>query len=264
MEFTEIEKRLNSATDAALMPYQRNCLKRFLKYIPVIDKLDILEIGGNGPQAVALLLNNLSGRKVVVCNPDPESKHQPDENRVSVLKKDACDTGFDSASFDIILGIAVLEHIVDMGQFARECFRLLRPNGTLFLQGGPLWHSRLGHHLFLVNQNMDYRFCGKNPVPDFAHLIYAQDELENILLSEKNIPAEHVPVVSQAVYASRGLNRLSTESICAAFVSVPTVGLKFEFDLAPPSQIVKSLIAKRGLDPEINYTASNMFLYARK
>jgi SAM-dependent methyltransferase len=262
MDEVKLLKQLDDAADVNLQPYQHHCLSRFLKQAEFKGR-DVLEIGGNGPQAVALTLNNLTGRRVVVLNPDPEYAHTPDEKRVMVLKQDACHTNLDDGSFDVILGIAVLEHIVDIRQFARECFRLLRPHGALVLQGGPLWHSGLGHHLFIVNQEMDYRFCGNNPVPDFAHLTHDADELADELLS-RGLPQAHVSAITEAVYASRGLNRLPTEEIGAAFVSMPAGAVSFEFDLTAPPPLVQERLIQRGFDPGLNYAASNMYIYARK
>jgi ubiquinone/menaquinone biosynthesis C-methylase UbiE len=44
---------------------------------------------------------------------------------------------FDDASFDLVLGHAVLHHIPDLGQAFREFHRVLRPGGTLYFAGEP-------------------------------------------------------------------------------------------------------------------------------
>lgn len=40
---------------------------------------------------------------------------------------------FDNASVDVVTALDLIEHVVDPEQFARECFRVLRPSGVVFI-----------------------------------------------------------------------------------------------------------------------------------
>lgn len=67
--------------------------------------------------------------------------------QVEALVADAEQLPFDDASFDLVLGHAVLHHIPDLNQAFAEIFRVLRPGGVLLFAGEP---SRNGDKLATV------------------------------------------------------------------------------------------------------------------
>ena len=64
--------------------------------------------------------------------------------RVETVATDAEHLPFADASFDLVLGHAVLHHLPDLDQAFREFHRVLRPGGRLFFAGEP---SRLGDRI---------------------------------------------------------------------------------------------------------------------
>src|SRR5829696_7071043 len=62
-----------------------------------------------------------------------------------VVQLDAQRLPFASGSFDIVVSDDVIEHVVDTDAYAREIFRVLVPNGWLFLSTPNLaaWFNRL-------------------------------------------------------------------------------------------------------------------------
>jgi ubiquinone/menaquinone biosynthesis C-methylase UbiE len=64
--------------------------------------------------------------------------------RVSTVATDAEHLPFDDASFDLVLGHAVLHHLPDLEQAFREFHRVLRPGGLVFFAGEP---SRVGDRI---------------------------------------------------------------------------------------------------------------------
>jgi SAM-dependent methyltransferase len=64
--------------------------------------------------------------------------------RVETVAGDAERLPFADASFDLVLGHAVLHHLPDLGRAFAEFFRVLRPGGTLVFMGEP---SRYGDRL---------------------------------------------------------------------------------------------------------------------
>ena len=209
--------------------YQQNTLRTFNSMEPLSGK-KILEIGGNGNFAVAYSLNNLSEQKVFVVNPD-KRMHAIIDDKIEVLSEDACNTSFADNSFDLIIGIAVLEHILDMKTFVKEMYRILTPRGKIFLQGGPIWTSALGHHVFIVNEEMNYTFSGNNPIIDFEHLLLNESEMLNKLVTKRQIPENNAAKIVDFIYHSPELNRFSPSTLVEHFSCEPFKEIKVKYDL---------------------------------
>ena len=62
-------------------------------------------------------------------------------DRVDTVACDAEQLPFEDASFDLVLGHAVLHHLPDLDQAFSEFFRVLRPGGTLAFAGEPSRHG---------------------------------------------------------------------------------------------------------------------------
>ncbi|HSF18066.1 MAG TPA: class I SAM-dependent methyltransferase [Vicinamibacteria bacterium] len=72
-----------------------------------------------------------------------------DERRirnVAFVQADGAALPFASDSFEIVLSHSVIEHVASAEAYLRECHRVLRPGGVLFLQTPP-YHSFAGSHL---------------------------------------------------------------------------------------------------------------------
>lgn len=54
----------------------------------------------------------------------------------------------EDASFDLILSEDMVEHVADVPCFLSECWRVLRPGGSMLLSGGPFGWSHWGSHLY--------------------------------------------------------------------------------------------------------------------
>jgi len=135
-----------------VLDYQRDSLLRLLSLggLTSLRGKRVIEIGGNGDLAVSKTLYEWSGTRVTVVTPDPELHEDAmEEEKIVLVLRGAEDTGLADESVDVIYGSAVLEHVLEYRRMFAECFRLLRSGGHLLLQGGPHWHSRVGHHLFV-------------------------------------------------------------------------------------------------------------------
>jgi SAM-dependent methyltransferase len=62
------------------------------------------------------------------------------------LQADGCALPFASASLDVVLSHAVIEHVHDAPRYLRECARVLRPDGWMYLSTAP-YLSFAGAHL---------------------------------------------------------------------------------------------------------------------
>ena len=244
---------MNTCYAEGLLDYQKFTLNDFNSIEPISGRR-ILEVGGYHNFAVAYSLNNISKEKVIVINPDKGIPPICDE-KIEILHIDGCNTPFADESFDTIVGVAVLEHIADLKSFAKEMFRILAPNGKLYLQGRPLWTSNVGHHVYIVDNEMDYRFNGNNPIDDFDHLLLSEAELQAKLIEVKNLPASHAKKITDFVHNCPDLNRFSPKEILEPFSSLPFSDMKTKY-------LKKNIIAHDKLT-ELN-EISGICLYLKK
>lgn len=172
----------------------------------LLDRVDpggkrVLEIGSDYHLISARLLRANGASEVVATNlsewrsPDP----LPEGIRFEVV--DASLTDFPDSSFDLIYGIAVLEHIPDLPRMCREIRRMLRRGGKAFLQGHPFWSSSFGHHVwYLRKDGTRYMFHeANNPIIDWSHLVLPPDELASELRS-RGVPREDAGQIVNFVF----------------------------------------------------------------
>jgi len=97
--------------------------------LPRIGDGNILDMGCQG----SIVLDNalrlgLKGEKVGIDLVD-----LPPREGMRLIRGDLTNTGLPAAHFDYITCLSVIEHGVDVHAFIRECARLLKPGGKLFL-----------------------------------------------------------------------------------------------------------------------------------
>jgi SAM-dependent methyltransferase len=66
--------------------------------------------------------------------------------RLHFLQADGMALPFAGGSFDLVLSHAVIEHVPDAGLYLRECLRVMKTNGRMFLSTAP-YLSFAGAHL---------------------------------------------------------------------------------------------------------------------
>jgi SAM-dependent methyltransferase len=108
---------------------------------------DALEIGaGTGYFSLNLLLAGVVDRATCTdIAPGMLETLRANADRLGVtVRTEACDAEvlpFPDASFDLVLGHAVLHHIPDLDRAFAEMHRVLRPGGTLVFAGEPSRHG---------------------------------------------------------------------------------------------------------------------------
>lgn len=104
------------------------------------------------------------------------------------------------ASVDLVVGIALLEHLTDIDKTFGKIHSILKPDGGVFLQGGPLWACPYGHHLW-AEASVLYSFNGKNPLPHYSHLSLDSNGMRRLLQSSGMLnEPEDLEKIIEAVY----------------------------------------------------------------
>lgn len=195
----------------------------FEEFERLLDRVDIrgkrvLEIGSDYHLASARLFMANGADSVVATNIGDWRSDEPLPDRVEFRVCDASDLDEPDESFDIIYGIAIIEHVPDFERLCAAVKRLLKPGGVVYFQGCPMWAGTLGHHVWYSPQQdpgrdgaasgegvdekpepLLYSFTENNPIPDWAHLAMDHSELARLLV-EKGVPEPHAQGIVRYVY----------------------------------------------------------------
>jgi SAM-dependent methyltransferase len=134
--------------------------------------------------------------------------------------------GFARSSYDLIFGIAVIEHLPNLETILGECVKILNTNGRIALHGAAFWSSNLGHHVFVHIDKARYEFNANNPIDDFSHIYFSKQEMETHLIEVKQLPATHAAAIVNYIYDNPILNRYHYEDILSSY---KRAGLEFSY-----------------------------------
>lgn len=113
--------------------------------IPYMRDGNWIDLGSDGSVVIPnLIKKNIKGIKVGI---DLAYKENYSENGADYIKGDLMDVPMPAAFFDYVVSLSVIEHEVDFLKFAKECSRLLKSGGNLFVsfdfwQPKPLYEKR--------------------------------------------------------------------------------------------------------------------------
>lgn len=188
------------ATHAA--PYQIDLYREFHQRVDVAGAR-VLEVGSDYHLATSRLFVANGASHVVAINIGDWKSSEPVPDNLDFVVGDVADASPSLGKFDIIYGIAVLEHIPDVPRVAEALRPLLAPGGIVFLQGEPIWGGSVGHHVWFdpvqgADPNrfaaggsrtaapMAYAFNdpAANPIPDWAHLVLTPEEMSSLLVQD--------------------------------------------------------------------------------
>lgn len=239
--------------NAAIKPYQVKVLDKLCEFRPV-KGLRILEIGGASDGAVAGEVLTRGAREVISINNRKDIKSTIFSENYKVYNMDARKLEFKDEHFDMVLGIAVLEHLHDLDIVCDEIYRVLKNDGLVYLHGGPLYTCSLGHHVWVHVDGVKYEFNGFNPIPDWYHLIFSKREMKEYLISGKNIPGDHADKIVHFIYDHPNINRYKYEDYKRILnESKLKIVLFEEQDWKNPSKEILNLLAAKNHDPQLNY-----------
>ena len=215
---------------------------RILSRYVAVEGKRVLEIGGAQACISARAFLDEGAAGVTVTGLDHISEESKSVGqRLCIMKADALDlrSHFEAGCFDIVFGLSIIEHIPHPDRFLDEVHRVLKPGGLALFEGFPLWSSPRGHHLWVAawsgpyagKATTNYLFTGlshvdsSNPVPDWAHLLMEQAELEDHL-ARRSLPASDIACIVNWIYRSQDINRLSTGELTRAYTTSKMVVLE--------------------------------------
>lgn len=206
---------MKNTTSATILPYQKKAIDHFNQFCDFKGK-SILEIGAIPPFETAREFLNRGAQKVVCIDYRSNLKDGTILENLEFRNMDARDLKFDSKQFDLVFGVAVLEHLPNLDKVLSEIFRVLVKGGYTYLHGGPIWSCNLGHHVYLIVDKVSYFFNQNNPIPHWHHLLYTPQEMI-AYLEAREIPSSHAQEIVRMVYESPTLNRYSFEDFLRFF-----------------------------------------------
>lgn len=221
--------------------HQLSAHKVLSRYISFEGK-DVLEVGGlqSCESAYPFLKDGAASVVVTGLNHIPEDDTNRDRN-LRMLRVDALSLSsvFEPCSFDVVYGLSMVEHISSPKAFLEEVYKVLRPGGVAYFQGGPLWSSPVGHHLWVASwvgkyqhkATANYLFSewpntkSTNPLPDWSHLLMTQEQMRAYLAAE-SLPSADIECIIDWVYHADNVNRLNLYEIAEAYTTSKLIVLE--------------------------------------
>ncbi len=241
-----------------LAQYQEVAVTKFFGLLPE-GAQRILEIGSDVEYAV---VDNIAVRfsgTVTGINPAPGFVKRPPQEgpqNVTILEADGCNMPFDDKSFDAILSIATMEHVLNVPKFLEESHRVLKPGGVFYTNFSPIWSSGIGHHVCAFAGRKEARFWkpGRNPLPDFSHLLWDEEEMREYLLESPYDDRLIDPIIDW-VYRSGNINRCFYEDYLEAFRESRLTVSAFVPGVykSPSPELLDALRAKHGRHREFSH-----------
>jgi ubiquinone/menaquinone biosynthesis C-methylase UbiE len=97
-------------------------------------KLDsLLDIGTADARMLEMLNNELSVQNAVGIDFSADLLHTNPNKDLFLVQADAVTLPFKNNSFDVLVAMAVIEHVTDPSQMMRECWRVIRDEGICIL-----------------------------------------------------------------------------------------------------------------------------------
>jgi len=146
------DRRFRSEYDYALFEYYRSAkVIAFLERAGVEIRGRVLDAGCGGggmPLSLAEHADEVVGIDPIDRFSQAGSKLAREKHldRLHYLQADGMALPFAGGSFDLVLSHAVIEHVADAPLYLRECRRVLKPGGLMFLSTAP-YLSFAGAHL---------------------------------------------------------------------------------------------------------------------
>lgn len=192
-----------------LAAYQSHAVDRFERRVGLRGKR-VLEIGTDADAKVLRSLLSKGAAAVMGVNRNADMVRRAGQRirNARLVVASVTELPLPDASIDAVFSIATFEHIHDLPRALAELHRVLRPNGIVYANFGPIWSSGKGHHLDVKvgAEEARHTLPDKNPLPDYCHLLMSPAELRDAL-RDRTLEVLREPIVRR-VYDDPSINRL--------------------------------------------------------
>lgn len=225
----------------------------------------ILEVGGDMKFQTAREMVRRGAARVVSINYSPSFSSKKITDQIDSINMDIRNLDQLHETFDLVFGVAILEHLNNLDIALENIFKRLKNGGRVYLHGGPIWTSHLGHHVWLhTKDGIKYEFNSNNPIPDWGHLLYSSDEMNDILL-KKGIPEDHIDYILKYIYNSERLCRFSTENYYNIFLKSKLHLILFNrIKWKSPDLLTKNILKSKFKKDDCDYSSGEIEVIMEK
>lgn len=208
-----------------LSRYQHRAIERFFTFSPDLSGI-VLEIGSDVDGGVLKELASRGVRNPIGLNVDVHfaaHRGRGETQRYEMIQGDVRQLPFKDGTISAIISIAAFEHIHDLDIALREMHRILKPGGIVYSDFGPIWSCSVGHHVYAVVDGIEARHFspGKNPVPNFAHLLMPREAVREAVLHKAWVFPRLADAIVDWIYEGTGVNRIFYEDYLELFRASP-------------------------------------------
>ena len=177
-----------------------------------LEGKDVLEVGGRLPAEFVAAAKPLRWSAL-----DP--KNEDEEREAYILKHgDAAAIPFPDDTFDVIFSSSAFEHIGQLAKSLSEMHRVLKPEGIVYSDFGPIWSAAGGAHIRGPSRTA-LSDAGLWPFPDWGHLTMTLTELRTWL--SNGLEPDAARRIERLIYRRASINRMFYEDYVHDFYASP-------------------------------------------
>lgn len=172
----------------------------------------VIEVGGCLPEQMVIFQNVEEWVSI-----DPRNPQTKRNGKYSYIAGIASSIPVEDNYFDFVFSCNAFEHINDLPDTIAELKRVLKPGGIIYAHYGPIWSGPDGHHIeYIELENRTLNFWEDYVIPHWAHLVFTEEELTNLLC--RTFSKEDALKISYSVFNAEWVNRLSFEDYIQIFM----------------------------------------------
>ena len=163
-----------------LLPYQQADLDRYYDVTNVTGQT-VLEIAGIQRAILAPSIESAGAASVTTIIPSPSILYlPPDWTGPETLTAVSGEIfSFADNTFDSCITSGLLHRINNLPDLLAEVYRVLKPNGILYISGEPIWSRRLGSAYTFVHLDIRYNYKDNPILLEWEHLYSSKEEINS-------------------------------------------------------------------------------------